>query len=336
MRSAFGMTFDVPPGYLNTASVGVPPTAAAEAVTAAVGRWAAGQDGPASAGPAIAEAREAFGRLVGVPAGRVAMGATASQLVSMVAAGLPEGASVLVARGEFTSLTFPFAARGLRVTEVALDDIADAAAGHDLVAVSVVQSADGRVVDLAGLRAAGVPVLLDASQAVGWLPLELDWADWVVAIGYKFLMAPRGSAWLACSPSALERTVPVAANWYAGDDPWDTVYGLPLRLAPDARRLDVSPVWLAQYGAAVTLPRLASLDLAAVRDHNVGLADALLAGLGLEPRGSAIVSLDLPADAADRLAAAGVRSSVRAGRVRLAFHLHNTAEDVELVLEALG
>ncbi|MEV8440915.1 aminotransferase class V-fold PLP-dependent enzyme [Actinosynnema sp. NPDC051121] len=334
MRSAFGTTFDVPLGYLNTASVGVPPTPTARAVADAVRRWTVGADGPGAADEHLKTARRAFGRLVGVPSERVAMGASASQLVALVAAGLPADASVLVARGEFTSLTFPFAARGLRVTEVDLDGIVAEAGAHDLVAVSVVQSADGRIVDLDGLRATGVPVLLDASQAVGWLPLDLEWADWVVAIGYKFLMSPRGCAWLACSPSALERTVPVAANWHAGDDPWSTVYGLPLRLAPDARRLDLSPVWLAQFGAAESLPYLASLDLAAVRDHNVGLADSLLTALGLPARNSAIVSLDLP-DAAERLAKAGVRSGIRAGRVRLAFHLYNTEADVDQVLTAL-
>ena len=334
MRSAFGTTFDVPLGYLNTAGVGVPPVPTATAVADAVRRWSAGADDPGAVDEHTTTARKAFGHLVGVPAERVAMGATGSQLVSLVAAGLPADASVLVARGEFTSLTFPFAARGLRVTEVDLDEIVAHAGAHDLVAVSVVQSADGRIVDLDGLRATGVPVLLDASQAIGWLPLDLGWADWVVSIGYKFLMSPRGCAWLACSPSALERTVPVAANWFAGEEPWNAVYGLPLRLASDARRLDLSPVPLSHFGAAVSLPYVASLDLAAVRDHNVALADALLTGLGLPPRGTAIVSLDLPG-AADRLAAAGVRSSIRAGRVRLAFHLYNDAEDVDQVLTAL-
>ncbi|WP_121008438.1 aminotransferase [Saccharothrix australiensis] len=336
MRTAFGSSFDVPPGYLNTASIGVPPTPAATAVAEAVRRWAAGQDTPTTADPAVTTAREAFGRLVGVPTDRVALGASVSQLVAQVAAGLPADARVLVAGGEFTSLTFPFAARGLRVTEVELDSLVSAAADHDFVAVSVVQSADGRIADLDGLRETGVPVLLDATQAVGWLPLSLEWADWVVAAGYKWLMAPRGSAWLACSPAGVERAVPVSANWWAGEDPWTAVYGLPLRLASDARRFDISPVWLAHHGAAVSLPYLASLDLAAVRDHNVGLADSLLAGLGLPARGSAIVSLELPPGSGERLAAAGVRSSVRAGRVRVAFHLYNTAEDVERVLEALA
>jgi selenocysteine lyase/cysteine desulfurase len=103
-----------------------------------------------------------------------------------------------------------------------------------------------------------------------------------------------------------------------------------------ARRLDLSPVWFAHRGAATSLPWLADLDMAAVRDHCVGLADAVLTELGLEPQGSAIISLDLSAKEADRLADAGVVASARAGRIRLAFHVYNTIADVELVLRSLG
>jgi hypothetical protein len=84
----------------------------------------------------------------------------------------------------------------------------------------------------------------------------------------------------------------------------------------------------------VALPWLAGLDLCAVRAHCVGLADTVRAGLGLPPGGSAIISVDR-ADAAGRLAAAGVVSSVRAGAVRLSFHLYNTSDDVARVIDAL-
>ena len=39
--------------------------------------------------------------------------------------------------------------------------------------------------------------------------------------------------------------------------------------------------------------------------------------------------------AAERLAAAGVRAAVRAGRVRLAFHLYSDERDVDLAVSAL-
>lgn len=109
-----------------------------------------------------------------------------------------------------------------------------------------------------------------------------------------------------------------------------------MRLASTARRLDASPVWFAHRGAAVSVPWIAALDIAAVREHCVGLADALLAERGLAPRGSAIIALDLSGEQAASLAAAGVVASMRAGRVRLSFHVYNTTADVDLVLRALG
>jgi selenocysteine lyase/cysteine desulfurase len=341
VRTAFGQDFDVPDGYLNTASIGIPPKVVADGVLDAVRRWSAGADAPPDFDVDVRAARKAWGTLVGVEESRVASGASVSQLVGLVAASVPAGTRVLTAGGEFTSVSFPFAAqahRGVTVSEVDIADIASNVERYDLVAVSVVQSAGGSVLDLAALRdaatASGARVMLDVTQAAGWMPLRLDWADWVIGGCYKWLMSPRGAAWMAVRPEALERTVPVAANWYAGDDPWSTVYGLPLRLAPDARRLDLSPAWFSQLGAAVAVPWLASLEIEAVRRHCVGLADRLLVALGLPPKGSAIVSLDIPGAAA-KLAAAGVKSSIRAGRVRIACHLYNTAGDIESVLAAL-
>lgn len=341
MRHAFGANFDVPDGYLNTPSIGVPPVHAADVVAEAIRRWRSGADQPADFDEAVAVARAAFARLIGVPADRIAIGATVSQLVSLVAAGIPDGSRVLTAAGEFTSVTFPFAAlepRGIKVIEVDLAELPSRVDSADVVAVSVVQSADGARVDLDALResstAAGVPVLLDATQSAGWMPLDLAWADWVVAGGYKWLMAPRGASWLAVHPRALERTRPVAANWYSGDDPWRSIYGLPLRLASGARGFDLSPVWLAQVGAAAVLPWLAGLDLARVHAHCVGLADELLSRRGLAPRGSAIVALAAP-DADIRLADAGVVASARAGNARVGFHLYNTVVDVDAVVSAL-
>ncbi|GAB3569537.1 aminotransferase class V-fold PLP-dependent enzyme [Amycolatopsis endophytica] len=336
MRTAFGAGFAVPDGYLNTPSIGVPPAAVADAVAESVERWRTGGHTPAHFDPLVARSRQGFADLTGVPAERVAIGSTVAQMLAMVAAGLPEGVRVLTAAGEFTSTTFPFAARGARVTEVPPAELPGAVRGHDLVTVSVAQSADGAVVDLDALReeceAAGVPVALDATQAAGWMPLALDWADWVVAAGYKWMLSPRGCAWLAVHPPAMARTVPVAANWYAGEDPWQTTYGMPLRLAQGARRYDLSPVWFAHAGAAVALEYLASLDLEAVRAHDVKLADTLLTRLGLPERGSAIVALEADPEA---LARAGIVASARAGKVRVGFHLYNTGADVERLLDAV-
>ncbi len=332
----FGAEFALPPGYLNTPSVGIPPSHVADAVAEAVERWRRGEAHPSDFDEPVARTRAGFGAMIGVPAERVAVGASVSHLIANVAAGLPDGASVLVAANDFTSVTFPFAAqayRGVKITEVPLAELSEHVEGHDLVAVSAVQSADGARIDLDRLRAAAgaadAAVLLDVTQAAGWQPLDLGWADWVVGAGYKWLLAPRGAAWLAAHPRVLERAIPVAANWYAGEDRWQTVYGLPLRLAEGTRSLDLSPAWFSFVGAAVSLDYLASLDLEAVRVHCVGLADSLLEALGSPVQGSAIVSLD---GDADRLRKAGIVAGTRAGRQRFGFHLYNTADDVERVI----
>jgi len=335
VRHAFGTEFDVEGVYLNTPSIGVPPRPVVEAVAATVASWGRGGTSAPGFDGAVTTARAAFAQLVGMPESSVTISSAVSAQLGLVAASLPAGTRVLSVEREFTSVTFPFAAAGHEVVEVAIADLTDRVRGTDVVAVSVAASADGALVDLAALRAAVDPdtlVVLDATQSLGWLPADLGWADAVVAAGYKWLLSPRGAAWMALSDRLAARVVPTQAGWYAGG--WDAIYGLPLRLPEDARRFDLSPVWLAQVGAAVALPWLASLDAGAVRDHDVGLADRVRAGLGMPPGDSAIVSVRREG-AADRLAAAGITAAVRDGAVRLGFHLHNTEADADAALEAL-
>lgn len=342
MRSAFGLSFDLPAGYLNTPSMGVPTLETAAVLRHAVDRWQVGGWGAGDFDEAVATSRASFAALVGCQPSTVAIGTSVSALVGIVASQVPDKSRVLVARDEFTSVSFPFAAqagRGVVVDEADLDQLVGRAGGYDVVAVSAVQSLNGALADLDGLRRvaadAGCRVVVDVTQSAGWLPLDLSWADAVVCAGYKWLLSPRGCAWMAVRPDLAERLASPAANWWAAAEPWSSVYGLPMRLAGDARRFDTSPAWFCYLAAASALPPLAALDLGAVRDHCVGLANDLRARLGMAPAGSAIVSIPMPG-AADRLAAAGVRASVRGGSARVGFHLYNIAEDVELAASALG
>ncbi|MDQ3609420.1 MAG: aminotransferase, partial [Actinomycetota bacterium] len=58
----------------------------------------------------------------------------------------------------------------------------------------------------------------------------------VVCAAYKWLMSPRGSAFLSVSERLLEGALPHSAGWYAGEDVHASYFGPPLRLASDARR----------------------------------------------------------------------------------------------------
>jgi selenocysteine lyase/cysteine desulfurase len=148
-------------------------------------------------------------------------------------------------------------------------------------------------------------------------------------------MSPRGSAFVAVSDRMLERVVPHSAGWYAGADVHASYFGPPLRLAGDARRLDLSPAWFSWVGTAPALELVAAIGVDAIRDHNVTLANRFRAGLGLAPSDSAIVCADVP-DATERLRAAGVIAAERGGRLRVSWHVYNDERDVDMVLEALG
>ena len=342
MTPSVHVQFSPDPGYLNTATVGVPPLAAVQEVATVMEQWRRGRLSPPELDGHVTRSREAWARLTGVPGSEVAIGSTVSELVGLVAAALPDGARVIVAEGEFTSVTFPFLAhadRGVTVHELPLEQLPAFEGPADLVAVSAVQSADGRQVDLPAVlesaRATGARVLLDTTQSCGWLPLDVRAVDYVVCAAYKWLLCPRGTAFLRVRPDALAGLRPLSAGWYAGQHPWTSIYGTPLRLADDARRLDISPAWFSWVGAAVSLELLADLDAAQLHAHDVGLADEFLRRIGGTPQGSAIVTVAADDQVAGRLAAAGIRTAIRAGRVRLSFHLYNDAPDVDLAVRAV-
>jgi selenocysteine lyase/cysteine desulfurase len=328
--------------YLNTASYGLPPTPAWDALQTALADWREGRTSWEHWGVPGEAARASFARLIGVPAETVAIGANVSSFVGLVAAAIPDGSRVLVPDVEFTSLLFPFLVqeyRGVTVRLVpAANLVAEIGPDVDVIAFSAVQMASGEVVDLAGIAAAAAEhealTVVDATQAVGWLPLAGTRFDVVVAHAYKWLLSPRGTAFMAIRPERMEAVVPHAAGWYAGEDPLQTFFGGPLRLAASARRLDTSPAWFMWVATAAALDVIEHVGVDAIHTHDVSLANRFRAGLQLEPSNSAIVFCDTE-DAADKLERAGIGAAVRGGRLRTSWHVYNTNADVDRTLDVL-
>ena len=333
--------WDPPRGYLDTASFGLPPRVAWDALQHALEEWRNGRGTWELWGDSTERARRAFARIHSVPETSVAVGATVSELVGLLAASIPDGANVLTAEGDFASILHPWAVhadRGVRVRAAPLVSLADAVEPDtDVVAVSLVQSANGAVVDLAAVVAAArevdALVVIDGTQGCGWVPLDAG-IDALICGGYKWLLAPRGTAYAYVGERLLPSVRPLHASWYAADHVHARYYGLPPQLSESARRLDTSPAWFCWVGAAPALELLDEIGVAAIGEHNIALANRFRAGLGLEPSNSAIVSIAAPSDP-DRLAQAGIRTAIRAGSLRAAFHLYNTEDDVDAALAAL-
>ncbi|MGC0423369.1 aminotransferase class V-fold PLP-dependent enzyme [Embleya sp. AB8] len=330
------------PGWLNTASHGLPPDASWAAIARAQESWRLGRTDMEEFHAAGERARATFGRLVHAPTETIMAGQTTSGLLAPFAAGLPEGGRLVVPEVEFTSNLFPWLvqrARGVEVVTVPAAKLVDTIDERTTaVAYSLVQSADGSIAAdaelVAAARAYGADVYVDGTQACGWLPVDVTRYDLFVVSAYKWLMTPRGAAYGYVAPELAARTLPHAANWYAGAPDVDPYYGPPLRLTDAARRFDTSPAWFCQVGAAPSLELVERIGVERIRTHDVGLANRFLRGLGLPEGDSAIVAVDQP-DAEARLAAADIRVSARAGRTRLAFHIHNTEAEVDAAVAAL-
>ncbi|OBB60147.1 aminotransferase class V [Mycobacterium sp. 852013-51886_SCH5428379] len=342
VRAAFGAEFAGAAGFLNSPTYGLPPQFVMRALQDRMADWQAGTMDATSFDEPVRAARSGYAALVDVSPASVALAGSTSAALGMVAAAIPDGSRGATLAGEFTSTTFPFAAqaaRGVSLVELSPDELLATATDYDFVTFSLVQSASGATLDVealrTGLAGTSTTTIVDVTQAVGWKALNLGWADVTVASVYKWLLAPRGAAFMSVSDRTAAAMIPHAANWYAGERPWESIYGLPLRLAHDARRFDTSPAWFSVLGAGMSLPWLASLDAAEVEAHTVGLAGRLRAELGLPPHPSAIVSLP-STGAAESLPAAGIRASVRAGAVRVGFHLYNTEDDLDRLLDALS
>ncbi|CEJ16259.1 putative cysteine desulfurase [bacterium YEK0313] len=207
-------------------------------------------------------------------------------------------------------------------------------------------------------RAHGIPYLLDACQAVGQMPVDVEaiGCDMLAATGRKFLRGPRGTGFLYVRRSLLTRLEPpmidhFGAVWVARDR---------YELRADARRFESwENNYAARMGLGVAVDYALELSLDRIAARSRMLAGRLRAGLGaiagitvrdLGRHPSAIVSFTVDGrDAADVVRAADAAgiaigasnpSSTRLDAearhlpplVRASPHYYNTDEEVDRLI----
>lgn len=346
--------------WLNTPTV--PPAArpVLDALHRVEAEWEAGEFSWQSWEAEAEATREQLARLLGAREGTVALGTSMAECAATVAASLPRG-KVVVGEREFRSNLAPWLAlrgKGVEVTEVAAKDgvvgteyLSGAVDDETvLVAVSEVQSSNGFRVRLAELAERchqhDARLFVNATQSLGALRLDVGELelDYVACHGYKWLLAPRGAAWLYVRPDRLDELLPLAPNWHSVPDPYEDYYG-EAPLAADARKLDASWAWFSFVGARAALDLHLSLDRAAVEERCLGLAasfreEASRRGFDLVPQDapSQIIGVRLPDAGAvrERMKERRVLAAVRGGFLRLGFHAFNNEGDVSAALDALG
>jgi selenocysteine lyase/cysteine desulfurase len=220
-----------------------------------------------------------------------------------------------------------------------------------IIAVSYVSYLTGERVDLHALRrladSVGALLLVDFTQASGYLPIEASVADFAFCACYKWMLGITGVAVAYWNRDRQPEWTPASAGWHsfaAGSRGYDTLPAL----KPDAMRFTRgNPAHCPVYVLNNAMSYLSRFDMIDVQRHVQTLTVALLEVLAASQissmtpsdpmRHGASVCIASPRASAvvDALYAQGVYAWNGQGRVRISFHGYNSMTDVERTVAAL-
>jgi L-cysteine/cystine lyase len=346
--------------YLNAGTEGPVPAAAAEAARRRIEFEARhGRSGKEFFQGLLEMAqslRAAYARLLGCGPEDVALTGSTTDGVNTVLAGLDlqPGDEILTTDEEHPGLLAPLGQarrrNRVRVRVVPFERVAqEVSADTRLVACSHVSWISGQVIDAAALKASGASVLLDAAQAIGAIPVDIDrlGCDFYAASGQKWLCGPEGSGCLFIRKDKLDEC---SIPWPGYGSLADPQRPLEVEPAEGAARFDHGfPSGLRSAWALASLEVLDGPGWDWVHTRAAELARSLATSLrergGVEvlPRGeSTLVSWRMsdgrdPAEEVERLAAAGfvVRSIPQlGGLIRASVGAWCSEEELERLVAA--
>ncbi len=325
--------------------------------------------------------RGRLAQMLGAQAEEIALVPNTTHGINFIAQGIPwqVGDNLVVPENEFPSNMLAWQTlddRGVEIRKVA---VVDGRFGADdirplldertrLVALSWVGYATGfradieTITDLAHGR--GIPVMLDAIQGLGALPLDISRvpADFVCADGHKWLLGPEGAGFLYVRKEHLNWLKPVGIGWnslkqgafepVSDDQDWRALLkstaarfeGGTTNMA-GMHGLDASVELLLDSGLRENPSRTESAIL-----ENVGQIESTLRSRQwtvrlpeLHRERSGILRVMAP-DSADTNWLAGARkfllrkkvvTSVRGGGLRISTHAYNNRDDITKLVDAL-
>jgi selenocysteine lyase/cysteine desulfurase len=286
--------------HLNNAGAALPPTPVLDAVIEHLRREATigGYEAAAERKDRIEHSYDAIARLIGAQRDEIAIveNATRAWDMAFYSLDLQPGDRVLTTHAEYASnyialrqvadrtgaavVVVPDDEHG-QVDVAALESMLDDRV--KLVSLVHVPTQGGLVNPAAAVgavcRAAGVPLLLDACQSVGQMPIDVGeiGCDMLSATGRKFLRAPRGTGFLYVRRDLIEDLEPPLLDLHAAEWQADGSY----RIRPDARRFEN---WETNYatkiGLGVAVDYALEWGLEPIRARVYGLAADLRRRLG--------------------------------------------------------
>ncbi|MEJ3657857.1 aminotransferase class V-fold PLP-dependent enzyme [Actinomycetes bacterium KLBMP 9759] len=369
-RDAFAVPPDI--AYFNTANLSPQLRAVRAAGLSALDRRAApwaisARDWFAD----VERLRALFGALIGADAEGVALVPATSYGIAVAARNTPlrPGDRVVVLAQEYPSgiYTWRAATRASRAEVVTVrrsegqtwtEAVLSVIDGRvRVVSVPNVHWTDGALLDLdaisARTREVGARLVVDGSQSIGAMPFDVAALrpDFVVSVGYKWLLGPFGVGYLYVAPEHREGE-PLEQNWIvrAGARDFARLVDYRDEYEPGARRFDVGQRTKFELlpMAVAALTRLQAWTVPAVAatlGRLTGTIAERVAALGFAPlpperRGPHMLGVRLPEPARTAALAAltdaRCYAAVRGDSLRISPHLHVTEEDVDRLVTVLS
>ena len=300
-----------------------------------------------------ARARSGYATALGCEPADVALTGSTTDGVNTVIAGLDlrAGDEIVTSDQEHPGLLAPLGRarqrHGVKIRVVPFAELpGEVTSATRLIACSHVSWVGGEVADVPALVATGVPVLLDAAQALGAVPInvrELGCA-YYAGSGQKWLCGPEGSGALFVHPDRLDDLL---VPWPGYGSVADPANALEFEQAEGVKRLDHGfPAGVRSAWAAASLGVFEDAGWDWVHERAASLAARLAdrlreRGLAVRPRGrSTLVSWaaeDVDAEVA-RLAGEGVivRSIPACGVVRASVGAWSSEAELERLVDLVA
>jgi cysteine desulfurase/selenocysteine lyase len=359
--SLFGRT------YLNTAAEGIPPRPVVRALAQYAQDKLLGMDGRELHRSQWEGAREQVAMAYGLTPTEVGICSCSSEAYNLasMALGVGEGDEVIVNDLDFPAGSTPWLQPACpaetkvwrsRDGALLVEDLAALLGPRTrLVSVSLVSFYNGFRVPLPEVvetvrRLSPALIAVDATQALGRIPLDLGGVDLIVSSTHKWILASHGGGLVGVPSGSADRLTVPAGGWFNLQDPFrQERFDTPAESKAGAESFMVGmPNYAAIYAINAALHYINALGPVAIDAYARPLVQAVVEGLKNLPVElitpdrdeslAGIVAFRHPD--AERLHRAlheeNIHVMCQAGRVRIAIHGYNTIQDIESFLATLS